>query len=353
MKRSNANYWLYQLKNKKTGKPIPHSKWKFRYLGVNGKYKHGTGFKDKQETARLALQLAMEADEIRRGIRKEPEIADTESLRAIMEHVEAYLKWGRTQGGRGGRPWSKTHLRKLEPKLLWWVKKLKLKTLRDIKLPPVEKVLQERASEGCSGKGCSGKTLTHDATVLKAFVNWCIKPGHEFLSNDPLEGLTKFNSKPQTRRRAMTPEEIGKLLSAVGLDRRLVYETVICTGFRAGEIRSLRVGHLDKKRAMLNLDADFAKDRIDAPYPIPRSLADALAKACEGRADDERLLTGLNRNQDRNFNKDIKKAGIEKQNFHGILVFHALRNTSIDLGIDLGFDVKTAQTLARHKDPIP
>jgi len=47
----------------------------------------------------------------------------------------------------------------------------------------------------------------------------------------------------------------------------------------------------------------------------------------------------------------MKAAGIARKNFHGKADFHSLRTTHVNLGIELGFDVKTAQTLARHKTP--
>src|SRR5206468_2762129 len=104
--RAKVGFWIFRTKRKDG---TYHPRLRFRYIGADGKPKKGTGFTDRGETKRLAQQLALEADEIRRGIRKPPQAADTESLKPIGEHVEAYLSWGATQGGRGGRPWSETH----------------------------------------------------------------------------------------------------------------------------------------------------------------------------------------------------------------------------------------------------
>ena len=49
------------------------------------------------------------------------------------------------------------------------------------------------------------------------------------------------------------------------------------------------------------------------------------------------------------FALDREAAGIPKTAFRGKVDFHALRVTHVTLGIELGFDAKTAQTLARHK----
>ena len=48
---------------------------------------------------------------------------------------------------------------------------------------------------------------------------------------------------------------------------------------------------------------------------------------------------------------DLGTAKIDKSTFHGKLNFHALRVTHVTMGIELGFDAKTAQELARHKTP--
>jgi hypothetical protein len=112
------------------------------------------------ETRRLAAQLALEADEIRRGVREAPQAAETESLKPIQEHVDAYLTWGRTQGGRGGRPWAHYYAAQQETRLGWWTKALKLTTLRDITLSDVEKALQGEVKRGLAGKTVSDKAMT-------------------------------------------------------------------------------------------------------------------------------------------------------------------------------------------------
>ena len=47
----------------------------------------------------------------------------------------------------------------------------------------------------------------------------------------------------------------------------------------------------------------------------------------------------------------MERARILTQIFGGTLDFCALRTTHVNQGIELGFDVKTAQTLARHENP--
>lgn len=324
-----------------------HPRWRFRYLGPEGKPTAATGFTDKGETRRLAQQLALEADEIRRGLRKPSQPADTESLKPIADQIEAYLAWGRFQGGRGGRPWAKAYAGKQESALAWWVEVLKVGTLRDITLPGVESALQVKGKDGVTGK-----TLSNLAGTLHAFVTWCFE--RNYLGGNPLEGLREFDKSvsPKNFRRAFTLEEVGSLLAATPEPRNLIYRLALVSGFRASEIKSLRVGNLDVEARTILLRAEDAKDRREAACALPADLAEALGRHVEGSEADRELFPDWDHNHAADqITADMKGAGIEKRTFHGKADFHSLRTTHVNLGIELGFDVKTAQALARHKSP--
>ena len=138
-------YGLYRTKDR-TGRY--HPKWRIRYRGADGRYLNATGFPDKRETARLAAQLAMEADEIRHGIRKPRTVADVASLRPIQTSLDEFLMWGKGQGGRGGRPWSPVHARNREFHLGVLRDRMGLRTLGDITLQGAEKALRTLQDEG-------------------------------------------------------------------------------------------------------------------------------------------------------------------------------------------------------------
>ena len=97
--------------------------------------------------------------------------------------------------------------------------------------------------------------------------------------------------------------------------------------------------------------ADFAKDRNEAVHPLPEDFVLHLVEACSGLPPEASLLNFEPVHAARLLDDDLTTADIKKSNFHGKVDFHALRVTHIQMGIELGFDVKTAQTLARHKTP--
>lgn len=334
---------LYRTRNRKTGRF--HGKWRIRYRGPDGAWKHATGFVDKGETRRLAEQLAMRADEINRGIREAPKVADQESRRPLQEHVDAYLAWGAAQGGRGGRPWAPLHREYQERRLGDLVSALGLKTLRDVNLADVEKVLQ-----GMHERGLSGKTINLHAMSLRSFVNWCRK--RKLLEGDPLDGLRKYDGTARTERRDLMPDEVGRLLVAAPPERALLYRVALSTGFRAGELRSLRVGDLDAGAATLRLRAEHAKDRRDVVRPVPSDLVTDLAACAQGKTPEAILLPAiLVADYLRNLYRDLKVAGITQRTFRGKVDFHALRVTYCNLVSDVGMDPKTTQELMRHKTP--
>ena len=58
----------------------------------------------------------------------------------------------------------------------------------------------------------TGKTLRNYADGLAAFCGWCKK--RNYLDHDPLEKLQVFDATPKTKRRALSPDEIQRLLAA-------------------------------------------------------------------------------------------------------------------------------------------
>src|SRR5438093_332923 len=78
---------------------------------------------------------------------------------------------------------------------------------------------------------------------------------------NPLASLATFGTTPRTRRRAMAVEEITALLTSCPPRRRLCYEVAFASGLRAGELRALRVRHLDKSLGGVQLEAAWTKNR--------------------------------------------------------------------------------------------
>ncbi len=344
-------------------KPLRGGKYQGWFIDANGDRKFFTGTRSKKETERLAIRFEDEHHQIRTGYVPEPGLADYHGDRDVTGVMDEYLGWGASQGGRGGRPWSKQHALKRQTLLAWWHEQLSLNTLSDLEgiLPRVEKALRE-----LQDKGRAGKTLTNYAEAIGAFCDWCVKRG--YLESDPLKSLGKFDITPRTQRRALTAEEINRLLGACAPHRRLVYETAFLSGLRTNELRNLTTDHLDREQCGLILDAEWTKNREPGFQPIPSSLAERLYEFAHS-GEPVRLYEKFYQRKDRtremptspllyvptlparDLEKDLKAAAIPKHTSEGKVDFHACRVAYITFVIESGANIKEAQVLARHKTP--
>ena len=248
--------------------------------------------------------------------------------------------------------------------MAWWRDRLAVEVLGDLVevLGRVEKQLRELQTIGRTGK-----TISNYAATLGAFCDWCVQRG--YLETDPLKDLAPFDTTPEVRRRAMTPDEITRLLEVCPPDRRLLYETAVFSGLRANELRHLTLEHIDLERSGLLLDAEWTKNRQTGFQPLPKSLLERLKAFAEsdqparlyaenlrrGSSSRERPTTSLlyvPSQPARLLSKDLAVAGISEQAPGGKLDFHALRTAFVNLVFEYGqVSPKEAQDLARHSTP--
>jgi len=315
----------------------PHPKLRYWYKDWQGKREWRTGTEDPDRTQRIADAIEGQQKEIREqvalGLRKPPTSAEIAKPRPISEIVDEYLVWGEAQGGHGGRPWSPVH-RAMRTRHLteFWPEKIGLKSVSDITIPKVESAARQLLKQKKTGK-----TVQLHVESIKSFVIWC--KGRGYLDSNVLEGIAPFDTTPQTLRRALTVEEIEKLLNVAPAERRLVYETAILTGYRKGELAALKVFDLDSENCTLSLAAKFCKGRKESRQPIPHALALKLRDASKGKPADAPLLS-YDFHIHRLFTRDYTDAGIPEIAPGGKLVFHSLRHTYCTLVIESGANVK-------------
>lgn len=313
------------------------------YRDAVGRRRWFTGTRSKAETLRIAQRLEDEHRQVRLGYRPVPTAARRYRVRPIIETIDEYLAWGTAQGGRGGRGWSPVHAHNRSVQLTWWREALGLATLADLDgvLPRAEKALRERQRETQR----TGRTLAAYAEALCALCDWCVQRG--YLEIDPLRGLASFDTTPQTRRRALTPDETVRLLSCAPPERRVLYEVALFSGLRVNELRHLTGDHLDAEGSGLRLEGAWTKNRKEGFQPLPASLVARLqAEAVCGRP-----LLQVPSHPARDLDVDLLAAGIPKRDARGKVDFHALRATFVSLVVEAGASVREAQELARHASP--
>ena len=251
-------------------KPTKSGKYQALYFDHGGKRRTVT-MPTKSKALKVAKLKEAQGEEIRLGIRSAPRTFDQHLGRPVDEVIQEYLDWGNAQGGRRGTPWGAVHARNRKSHLNWWLQELRLTELGDLTgiLPRVEKALHRLLKDGRTGK-----TVSNYAEALRACCLWCQE--RRYLSDDPLKGLATFDTTPRSQRRAMTKEEVQKLLSSCAPHRRLLYEMAIYSGLRANELRSLTIDDLDVGNSGVRLRAAWTKNRQDGFQPLPKSLVTRL-----------------------------------------------------------------------------
>jgi integrase len=249
------------------------------------------------------------------------------------------------------------HVVGLHRLLGWWQCQLHLTTLADCCNihPAVERVVREQAA-----RGLASQTLRHYSSILAAFCAWCVR--RRYLPAHPLQHFRPPRATPRIHRRQLTSTEISRLLEACQPEHCLLYLTALCTGLRAAELRQLSLAHLDLDAGGLRLDAAWTKNRQPGFQPLPGDLIAALAAsgqsdvpvACYARARGryaypDRPLLFVPTKTALCLAGDLRRAGIPRQTPEGILDFHSLRVTYINLVIASGATPTEAQRLARHQ----
>ena len=347
----------------KQGQPAMHPKWRTTIFDHTGVRKTFTLTTNKLQSQKQADMIEMREREIKNGLRAAPEKKPEKVERLFDDVFAEYMAWGRAQGGKRNMPWDDEHAYKKEREITAWQEALKLKDIAD-----AENILTKVEAE-CRRmleKGNTGKTVTNKVQHLRALFLWCKK--RKYLVENPLQMLGKFDTEPTFVRRAMTIEEYYGLMGGCASHRRLLYEVASCSGLRENELRQLEPEHLDRKRCAIRIDREVDKSRKERLQPIPEALMERLVAFVASR-EAKKLYARIYRNQGKRaerkeppanpllyvptnsatmLKKDLERAGIPVETEEGRLDFHALRTAYINFLLDVGANVKTTQSLARH-----
>ncbi len=234
----------------------------------------------------------------------------------------------------------------------------------------MEAVLRELQTVGRNGerRGVSGKTLANYAETLQSVCNWAKRRGYR--DADPLDGMAPFDTTPETKRRALTAEEIRKVLEVAPDYRRILYEAAFTTGLRAEELRALTPESVDVGRGAVILDPAWTKNRKPGLQPIPCALVGklvAFGEAGTAKALYERHYVRKDARPDgisgnpllfvptqtaRDLRKDLEAAGVaDFKPGEGKVDFHSCRVAYVTFIVEAGATVKEGQVLARHATP--
>ena len=374
--------------------------WYVRYRDGQGRMRRdSTGCRDRQAAEKILADILTNVDKVKAGVISPQEMTASGQLESpIGQHVDDYLAQlaVRTMRGRRVSPKHVVHMRDEIGRV---VRECGFHRLKDINRQTVQRwmnnlVQTPRDTSDPKSQPLASRTINMHRAGIIAFCNWCVSEGR--LSVNPLAGLPKVDeSQPTRRRRALTEDEIARLLKAakerplrealtirtgknkgkllarvrdqerhrlerLGQERALLYRFMMLTGLRRNEVASLTVSTicLDERNAYVNVEGKHAKSGRAATLPLRADLADDLRKHVARLTEDhggsvpqDARLFGRSRDFLPAFNRDIAVAGIAKRDAQGRTVdVHGLRHTFATLLARNGVMPGVAQKLMRHSD---
>jgi len=198
----------------------------------------------------------------------------------------------------------------------------------------------------------AAKTLNEYLNAAGALFNWMKAQGR--VGVNPLEavGRVETSGREKRRRRALSDEEVMRLLKVAG-PRKAAYLAAVLTGLRRGELDGLRWGdvHLEGTRAYLDVRASTTKNKRRAVIWLRDDLAAELCALRAAGAGDGDAVFGGGVPTMEEFRADLEAAGIAEHDHEERRVdFHALRHTlATNLG-RCGVPPRVAMEVMRHSD---
>ncbi len=198
----------------------------------------------------------------------------------------------------------------------------------------------------------AAKTLKDYQDAAMGFVKWLMANGR--CTANPLATVAKVQTrgKQVRRRRALTFDELNRLLAGSG-ERRVGYLAAFFTGLRRAELKALQWGdvHFDAELPFIAVRASTTKNASPAPIRLHPQLASALMKL---RPTDASAADPVFRRENVAsmwmMRKDLEAAGIPFVDAQGRRVdFHSLRGT-LNTHLAGKDDPQVRQKIMRHSD---
>ncbi len=287
----------------------------------------------EQKLAKLIEELEREAAGI-----GTPKVQKEAAATALAVHLQAYAA---ELEGLGRAKGTLTKYTQMLPKMF---RRCGWKELRDVS---VESFLLWR--RGC---GLKPKSMNDNLTCAITFFNWMKR--NRLIAANPLEGVPKVADEFEGRfRRALSVEEIGRLLQVAPIHRAVVYQAILYTGLRRSELSGLKWGDFDftVEPVRLRVPSSLSKNRKESTHFLRPELAETLrsfrpATAKPGDFAFRGLVPRVP-----TFKRDLEAAGIPFEDERGRRVdIHALRTTFGTMLSASGVSPRVAMELMRHSD---
>jgi len=200
--------------------------------------------------------------------------------------------------------------------------------------------------------GLSPKTVNDLMCTMRTFLLWMKRK--RLIIDDPLLVVRKVvNPEPGSFRRALSADEVQRLLIKSPPHRALVYLALIYTGLRRAELNGLKWDDFDftVTPTRLRVPSSLSKNRKESTLFLRPELTEAiLAVKPPDTCADAWVFRGMIPRVP-TFKSDLKSAGIPFEDARGRRVdLHALRKTYGTMLAAAGVSPRVAMELMRHSD---
>jgi len=349
--------WTDARGKKKTGKLtknkrviVETNKWIARYKDEHGNlHQEATGCKSKDMALAYLRNKELEIERIKAGVATRKEInASVQSAVSIEKHIQAFRTHMQSKGN------VKEHINQTIKHIETIVEFIGAKNITDIRQEKIELWIVTQIQ-----KGLTHRTVNSYVASCKTFLTWCIDTSR--IDSNPLKKIKKLNEAitRKKQRRALSEDELKKLFEAARLRKRrknkngneieLIYRTLVGTGFRLKELKSIKVFQVDFERNEITLKAVNEKRKKGTQQPINADLSKRLKKWTSMKLPKDNLFEFTKDQLRTSFENDCKLAGIKKVLDDGRSVdLHCLRKTFGTMLARAGVPITTTQRLMRH-----
>ena len=356
----------------------PVAFWYARFTDSQGRHiQRNTKCTDKGGAQGVLNQWRKVTENVKAGYLPPSEEHDHLSRRKANLEIlkDEYLNMIKQQGR------SDAHIKHSGRVIDWFLSRCGSRSVFDFNRAAVERYLVWLRENGKSPR-----TRNHHKSILYAFGRFLLNRG--MIESNPCADMGNADESVKARnRRILTEEEITKLLDAaerrpmnnflngnkgpvdpkkvkpgtikryksMGRERRLVYETLLTTGARWGELRAVSVADcvLEGELPHILLKATATKNHKEDVVALTADLAGKLKKWVKDSCRMPRArLFNMQASGLREFDKDLEYAEIKKETDKGTLDLHCLRHTCATRLARAGVPLQHTQRIMRHSSPL-
>jgi integrase len=199
------------------------------------------------------------------------------------------------------------------------------------------------------GRPRSERTVDIEMSVLRKMFKRAFM--WEWIERNPFDrGEGLFYKKTGKRERALTPEEMAKLIDGASPEFKPILLTAILTGLRKSDILGLRWEDIDLDKGQISLvEKKTGKSRI---IHLGQDMTTLFHKLpVRGRYVFPGRKEGPLKNIEHPFETALRKSGIDPGEGYKKVVFHTLRHSCVSQLVEMGADSSMVRNYVNHASP--